>query len=90
MKGDPGMPTEMVTMAEAFREAGYATAHVGKWHLGFTPETMPNGQGFDFSFGHMGGCIDNYSHFNYWRGPNRHDLWINGRRSRTPAPSSPT
>jgi len=24
---------------------------------------MPNGQGFDYSFGHMGGCIDNYSHF---------------------------
>ena len=27
----------------------------------------------------MGGCIDNYSHFFYWQGPNRHDLWRNGR-----------
>jgi len=27
----------------------------------------------------MGGCIDNYSHFFYWSGPNRHDLWRNGR-----------
>jgi arylsulfatase A-like enzyme len=27
----------------------------------------------------MGGCIDNYSHFFYWAGPNRHDLWRNGR-----------
>jgi arylsulfatase A-like enzyme len=35
---------------------------------------MPLAQGFDFSFGHMGGCIDNYSHFYYWSGPNRHDL----------------
>jgi arylsulfatase A-like enzyme len=26
----------------------------------------------------MGGCIDNYSHFFYWNGPNRHDLWLNG------------
>jgi arylsulfatase A-like enzyme len=26
----------------------------------------------------MGGCIDNYSHFFYWSGPNRHDLWENG------------
>ena len=26
----------------------------------------------------MGGCIDNYSHFFYWNGPNRHDLWRNG------------
>ena len=52
---------------------------IGKWHLGYTPETMPNGQGFDYSFGHMGGCIDNYSHFFYWQGPNRHDLWRNGK-----------
>ena len=57
---------------------GYKTAHIGKWHLGYTPETMPNNQGFDYSFGHMGGCIDNYSHFFYWQGPNRHDLWRNG------------
>ena len=39
---------------------------------------MPNAQGFDHSFGHMGGCIDNYSHFFYWQGPNRHDLHRNG------------
>jgi arylsulfatase A-like enzyme len=39
---------------------------------------MPLAQGFDYSFGHMGGCIDNYSHFFYWNGPNRHDLWENG------------
>lgn len=65
-------------MAEMFKAAGYATAHVGKWHLGYTPETMPNAQGFDHSFGHMGGCIDNYSHFFYWSGPNIHDLHRNG------------
>jgi arylsulfatase A-like enzyme len=40
---------------------------------------MPNGQGFDYSFGHMGGCIDNYSHFFYWVPPNRHDLYENGK-----------
>jgi arylsulfatase A-like enzyme len=78
-KGKPGMPTEQVTIAEMMQRAGYATGHVGKWHLGYTKETMPNGQGFDSSFGHMGGCIDNYSHFFYWRGPNRHDLWANGK-----------
>ncbi len=65
-------------MAEMFKAAGYATAHIGKWHLGYTPETMPNAQGFDYSFGFMGGCIDNYSHFFYWSGPNRHDLHRNG------------
>lgn len=78
-KGKSGMPTDEVTIAELLKSAGYKTGHVGKWHLGYTPETMPNGQGFDSSFGHMGGCIDNYSHFFYWNGPNRHDLWQNGQ-----------
>ena len=27
----------------------------------------------------MGGCIDNYSHFYYWGGPNQHDLWRDGK-----------
>lgn len=77
-KGNAGMPASQFTMAELFKSAGYTTAHIGKWHVGYTPETMPNGQGFDYSFGFMGGCIDNYSHFFYWNGPNRHDLWRNG------------
>ena len=77
--GHSGMPTEQVTIAEMMKAAGYATGHIGKWHLGYTPETMPNGQGYDHSFGHMGGCIDNYSHYFYWSGPNRHDLWKNGQ-----------
>ncbi|WKN31871.1 sulfatase [Porifericola rhodea] len=77
-EGHAGMPTEQITMAEMLKKAGYATAHIGKWHLGYTEETMPNAQGFDYSFGHMGGCIDNYSHYFYWNGPNRHDLWKNG------------
>lgn len=78
-KGVAGMPSGELTLAELFQRAGYRTGHIGKWHLGYTPETMPNGQGFGHSFGHMGGCIDNYSHFFYWNGPNRHDLWLNGQ-----------
>ncbi len=77
-RGKPGMPGEQVTIAEHFKAAGYKTAHIGKWHLGYIPEHMPNAQGFDHSFGHMGGCIDNYSHFFYWQGPNRHDLHRDG------------
>lgn len=83
-EGKAGMPPAQVTIAETFQAAGYATAHIGKWHLGYTPETMPNGQGFDYSFGHMGGCIDNFSHFFYWNGPNRHDLWENGQEIQRP------
>jgi arylsulfatase A-like enzyme len=79
--GNPGMPNESVTIAEMMKSAGYATGHIGKWHLGFSEDTMPNAQGFDYSFGHMGGCIDNYSHFFYWNGPNRHDLYRNGKET---------
>ena len=77
--GAGGMPGEQLTIAEVLKGAGYTTGHVGKWHIGYTPERMPNGQGFHHSFGHMGGCIDNYSHYFYWVPPNRHDLWRNGK-----------
>lgn len=78
-RGGHGMPGDRVTIAEIFKQAGYATGHVGKWHVGYTPDEEPNAQGFDYSFGHMGGCIDNYSHYFYWDGPNAHDLWRNGK-----------
>jgi arylsulfatase A len=82
--GQPGMPAREITIAEMLKTAGYATGHVGKWHLGYSTETMPLAQGFDSSFGHMGGCIDNYSHYYYWSGPNRHDLNRDGREVQAP------
>ncbi|NIP96468.1 MAG: sulfatase-like hydrolase/transferase, partial [Akkermansiaceae bacterium] len=78
-RGGRGVEPHVCLLPELLRDAGYRTHHVGKWHLGYTADTMPNGQGFDYSFGHMGGCIDNYSHFFYWNGPNRHDLWRDGK-----------
>ena len=39
------------TMAEAFKEAGYVTAHFGKWHLGETEEYWPENHGFDLNVG---------------------------------------
>ncbi len=78
LPGAGGMPGSQFTLAELFKSAGYATGHIGKWHMGYSEETMPNKQGFDYSFGFMGGCIDNYSHYYYWGGPNKHDLWRNG------------
>ncbi len=67
-----GLPSAQVTVAEMLKAAGYATGIVGKWHLGVDG---PNNHGFDSFFGHKRGCIDNYSHFFYWSGPNVHDLW---------------
>jgi arylsulfatase A-like enzyme len=41
---------EQITYAEAFKAAGYRTAHLGKWHLGLTQPYWPEQQGFDVTF----------------------------------------
>ncbi len=46
-----GLPAEEITVAEALRDAGYATGIVGKWHLGHLPEYLPTRHGFDSWFG---------------------------------------
>ena len=44
-------PDRTTTIAELLRDRGYATAMVGKWHLGHFAETMPRRHGFDYFFG---------------------------------------
>ncbi len=44
------LPAAEFTLAEAFKEGGYRTAHVGKWHLGGAG-AMPSDQGFDVNRG---------------------------------------
>lgn len=46
-----GLPVEELTLAEAFREAGYRTACIGKWHLGSEPFSLPEHHGFDVNIG---------------------------------------
>lgn len=46
-----GLPASETTMAEALKARGYATACVGKWHLGSRPEFLPTRHGFDRYFG---------------------------------------
>ncbi len=41
------MPLEVRTVAEALRDAGYNTYHLGKWHLSDSEQTYPHHQGFD-------------------------------------------
>jgi arylsulfatase len=45
------LPAEEVTMAEMLRDAGYATAIFGKWHLGAQTYSQPQNQGFDEFYG---------------------------------------
>jgi arylsulfatase A-like enzyme len=46
-----GLHPSEITIAEIFKSKGYATAMVGKWHLGDQPEFLPTRQGFDQYFG---------------------------------------
>lgn len=75
--GRAGMPSSEITIAELAKTRGYATALIGKWHLGFSDGTRPNDQGFDLFFGFHAGCIDYYSHMFYWQEPHHHDLYRN-------------
>ncbi|GHC48548.1 sulfatase family protein [Roseibacillus persicicus] len=46
-----GLNPEEYTLADHFSSHGYATACVGKWHLGHKPEVLPRAHGFDSYFG---------------------------------------
>eukprot|EP00736_Rhodelphis_marinus_P010103 Rmarinus@m.2411 len=66
-----GLPASELTMAELFREHGYSTALLGKWHLGVGENNslMPQHRGFDYFFGtpltHTEACATDFkeSHF---------------------------
>ncbi|PQO42706.1 sulfatase [Blastopirellula marina] len=46
-----GIPAEEITLAEALKGGGYATACIGKWHLGHHKQFLPTSNGFDYYFG---------------------------------------
>ncbi|TWT80290.1 Arylsulfatase precursor [Planctomycetes bacterium CA13] len=46
-----GIHSDELTLAELFKQNGYATACIGKWHLGFHEPFLPRNQGFDHYFG---------------------------------------
>ncbi|HKJ66972.1 MAG TPA: sulfatase [bacterium] len=71
-----GLPLDAYTIAEALRNAGYATGMYGKWHLGYQPPFLPNRQGFDEFIGLVAGDGDHHTHIDRW---GRKDWWHNAR-----------
>ncbi len=71
-----GLRPNETTYVERLRQAGYATALVGKWHLGHGQAMFwPTEHGFDSFFGHTGGCVDYFS-LHYAQRPD----WYRGRQ----------
>ena len=46
-----GLNPKEITIAEILKKKGYATACIGKWHLGHSPKFLPIRQGFDYYYG---------------------------------------
>ncbi len=49
-----------ITIADQFKEGGYKTAIIGKWHLGLEKPNIPNERGFDYFHGYLGDMMDDY------------------------------
>lgn len=58
-----GLPPEEVSIARMLKDAGYATALIGKWHLGYEDKFSPNRHGFDHALYALGGAMDYFHHF---------------------------
>jgi arylsulfatase A-like enzyme len=58
-----GLPLAERTLPQALKEAGYATAIAGKWHLGhFERAYLPTARGFAHQYGHYNGALDYFTH----------------------------
>jgi arylsulfatase A-like enzyme len=55
-----GMPLKEITVADVLKKEGYATAVIGKWHLGIEPEYHPMKRGFDEFYGFLGHGAHDY------------------------------
>jgi len=75
-EADRGLPATGRTLPRLLKNNGYATALVGKWHLGYKAEYSPSAHGFDYFFGLKSGYHDYYTHHS---GNGKPDLWENDR-----------
>lgn len=74
-----GLPPEHPTLPSLLRAAGYATALIGKWHLGAAPNFGPKKSGYDYFFGNYSGVVDYFTHKPGVGDQVARDLWEDDR-----------
>jgi arylsulfatase A-like enzyme len=67
-----GLPPSHPTLPSLLRDAGYHTALVGKWHLGYPPHFHPLKSGYQEFFGSLSGGFDYFTHRDT---AGVHDFW---------------
>jgi arylsulfatase A-like enzyme len=75
--GDRGLRATGHSLPQLLSDHGYATALIGKWHLGYVAENSPAAHGFDYFFGLKSGYHDYYTHDD---GEGEPDLWEDDER----------
>ncbi len=74
-----GLPPEQPTLPGLLRDAGYRTALIGKWHLGYPPHFGPLKSGYEEFFGPMSGGVDYFTHCS---STGDHDLYFGEEEKR--------
>ena len=78
---DLGLPASETSLAQMLKAAGYATAMIGKWHLGYEDKFAPNHHGFDYALYCQGGGMDYFHHVEETPAHD-HVLRLNGKDER--------
>jgi arylsulfatase A-like enzyme len=68
-----GIPRSHPTVSSIIKSAGYETALIGKWHLGYWPDFGPLHYGFDEFFGIMSGAVDHFTHKDMTKNPDLYE-----------------
>ncbi|MBI5768928.1 MAG: sulfatase-like hydrolase/transferase [Verrucomicrobia bacterium] len=76
---DLGLPASEPTLGRLLKDAGYATALFGKWHLGYEDKFTPGAHGFDQALYCVGGGMDYFHHLEPTPQGPQHVLFWNGR-----------
>jgi arylsulfatase A-like enzyme len=79
-----GLPATGGSLPQLLKQRGYATALVGKWHLGWRDEFSPKAHGFDYFFGFKSAFVDYYQHTAGPNAPGPKDLFENERAVEVP------